>query len=88
MQHDVAIQPVQKKRHIIKLLSTSAVQKAGVCECYVHNVYATSITHTIQHGRFIIRTMNKTNSALITSDIQLIYTNYYSALSLLTEQSF
>ena len=34
--------------------------------------------HAIQGGCFIIRTMNKTNSALITSDIKLIYTKYYS----------
>ena len=32
---------------------------------------------TIQCGCFIIRTMNKTNSALNTSDIKLMYTKYY-----------
>ena len=31
--------------------------------------------NTIQDGSFIIRTMNKTSSALNTSDIKLIYTN-------------
>ena len=31
---------------------------------------------TIQGGCFIIRTMNKTDSALNTSDIKLIYTKY------------
>ena len=33
---------------------------------------------TIQGGCFIILTMNKTNSALNTSYIKLIYTKYYS----------
>ena len=33
---------------------------------------------TIQGGCFIIRTMNKTNGALNTSDIKLIDTKYYS----------
>ena len=35
---------------------------------------------------FIIRTTNKINNALNTSDIKLIYTNYYYILSSLTEQ--
>ena len=43
--------------------------------CHVHN------GHTIQDGCFIIHTMNKTSNALNTSDIKLIYTQYYSILS-------